>query len=94
MRICLHAGVFFPKIGGAQLMIDGLARGLMHRGHDVTVLTHRTDRGTVERPYPIQWYRRPHGHDARLRASEPVPRPEALAPTRHRPERPRSRIVA
>lgn len=38
MRICLYTSTALPKLGGQEMVVDGLARALARRGHDVVVL--------------------------------------------------------
>ncbi|MFN4242561.1 MAG: glycosyltransferase family 4 protein [Tepidisphaerales bacterium] len=38
MRIALYTSTALPKLGGQEMVVDGLARALVRRGHDVTVL--------------------------------------------------------
>ena len=43
MNICLLAEAFYPIVGGAETHSKLLARELVHRGHDVVVVTRRVD---------------------------------------------------
>lgn len=38
MRICLYTSTALPKLGGQEMVVDGLARALARRGHEVLVL--------------------------------------------------------
>lgn len=55
MKICLYTATALPKIGGQELMVDALARELVGRGHEVTVLSPmprgRDASGDVNKPY-------------------------------------------
>lgn len=57
MRICLYAGTALPKIGGAEVVVDALARQFTQGGHEVVVLAPRPRRKwkvTDETlPYPV-----------------------------------------
>ena len=63
MRICLFTPTFLPIRGGAERAADVIARGLIARGHRVTVLAQRDPQGReVDRddvPYEVVRYRRP-----------------------------------
>ena len=59
MRICLFTPTFLPLVGGAERDADVIARGLLERGHEVTVLARQTELGEPELPYPVVRYRRP-----------------------------------
>ncbi|MBO3146449.1 glycosyltransferase, partial [Dermatophilus congolensis] len=39
MRIALVSDVFLPRLGGIEVQVDRLARGLVSAGHEVVVLT-------------------------------------------------------
>jgi len=39
MRIALCSDYFYPKIGGITTHIEGLARALEERGHEVVIIT-------------------------------------------------------
>ena len=41
MRICHYAGTVLPKVGGAEMVVDALAREWANAGHAVTVLAPR-----------------------------------------------------
>ncbi len=59
MRICLLTGTFFPKVGGAEICVDQLARAFVGLGHDVVVVAPRAE-GTVDDEgygYPVYRYR-------------------------------------
>ncbi|BAM02797.1 glycosyltransferase family 4 protein [Phycisphaera mikurensis] len=60
MRICLFTPTFYPHVGGAELDADLIARGLVARGHRVTVLTQKLKAGPppADLPYPVAFYRR------------------------------------
>ncbi|MFO0946671.1 MAG: glycosyltransferase family 4 protein [Planctomycetota bacterium] len=47
MRICLYVGTALPKVGGAEMVVDQLAREWIKSGQDVTVLA----------PAPSLWNR-------------------------------------
>ena len=63
MRICLLTPTFLPKIGGAEICIDQLARNFHNAGHDVVVVTQRPPTALamkpVDCPYPVERYSRP-----------------------------------
>ncbi len=58
--LCLTA-TFLPTLGGAERVLDGLARSLDDRGHPVTVLAPhvRGERALPPAPYRLVRYRRP-----------------------------------
>ncbi len=58
MRICLFTPNFLPSIGGAERAADTIARGLIDRGHQATVLCQRLGKHP-DVPYPVRRYRRP-----------------------------------
>ncbi len=70
MRICLLTSTFLPALGGAERSADVIVRGLIERGHEVTVLAPRTGEPEPHLPYEVRRYRMP-----------PAPHlwPEALA---------------
>ena len=59
MRICLFTPTFFPKVGGAEKAADTIVRGLMARGHEVSVLAPYARGEAIEVPYPVHRYWRP-----------------------------------
>lgn len=61
MNICFFLPTFLPKVGGLEKAADRLASLIHERGHSVVVLTQipRKVKGTVTRPYPIDYYPRP-----------------------------------
>ncbi|MEM7681861.1 MAG: glycosyltransferase family 4 protein [Planctomycetota bacterium] len=61
MRTCLFTPNFLPAFGGAERMADAIVRGLLDRGHEVSVLAQQPERGQPEPdlPYPVRRYRRP-----------------------------------
>ncbi len=60
MRICLFLPSFLPEIGGLEKAADKLALELLSLGHKVVVFTQRSRKtpGTIQRPYPIIYYKR------------------------------------
>ncbi len=60
MRICLFLPSFLPEIGGLEKAADNLALQLTSFGHKVVVFTQRSRKtsATVQRPYPIIYYKR------------------------------------
>jgi glycosyltransferase involved in cell wall biosynthesis len=61
MRICLFTPTFFPKVGGAEMCVDQLARNFVRRGHDVVVVAQHS-RGSgknLQGDYPVVRYPRP-----------------------------------
>ncbi len=61
MRICLLTSTFLPKLGGAELCVDYLAREFHSAGHDVVVVAPVSDspNSVIDRPYPIYRYQKP-----------------------------------
>ena len=61
MRICILTPTFLPRIGGAELCIDQLARNFTRDGHEVLVVAQQaTGPGqALQGPYPVVYYRRP-----------------------------------
>ena len=58
MRICLLTPTFLPRIGGAEICIDQLARNFVQRGHEPVVVAERV-RNTTDEPqtnYPLVRY--------------------------------------
>ncbi len=49
MRVVQVCPWFHPHVGGVETHVSGLARELVRRGHDVTVVTSRYDRALPER---------------------------------------------
>jgi glycosyltransferase involved in cell wall biosynthesis len=61
MRICLFTPTFFPKVGGAEMCVDQLARNFAGAGHKVVVVA-QSSRGpgeSLQGDYPVVRYRRP-----------------------------------
>lgn len=58
MRICLFTPNFLPAVGGAERAADTVARGLIARGHGVTVLCQKSG-PPPDVPYPVRRYTRP-----------------------------------
>lgn len=61
MRILCLTATFLPTLGGAERILDGLARSLCGQGHEVTVLAPRQagERELPPPPYRLVRYRRP-----------------------------------
>ena len=59
MRICLFTPTFLPAVGGAEKDADMIARGLIQRGHEVTVLAPRFSGSMPSVPYRVERYARP-----------------------------------
>ncbi len=60
MRICVFTPTFLPKTGGTERMADAICRGLLERGHEMSVLAERSRHGAPPTlPYPVFHYRRP-----------------------------------
>lgn len=61
MKICFYTFTFLPTVGGAELLLDGLADSLTARGHSVTVwapkIRHKDNR--METRYRLCRYPRP-----------------------------------
>ena len=49
MRIAIVTDFYYPSLGGITEHVDGQARGLQARGHEVTVVT-----GRILRTPPVQ----------------------------------------
>lgn len=60
MKVCLFTPTFYPHVGGAELDADLIARGLLGRGHAVTVLTQKLRAGPPPAglPYSVRFFRR------------------------------------
>ncbi len=64
MNICLLSPTFLPKIGGAEIVVDSLARHLTQMGHNAIVITQwpRKGKGLPNDDtftYPVVRYKRP-----------------------------------
>lgn len=59
MHVCLFTPTFLPALGGAERDADIIVRGLMARGHRVTVLARQRGEAPPPLPYPVVRYRRP-----------------------------------
>ena len=60
MRICVFTPTFFPTMGGAEVVVDALARQFTLHGHDAVVLTPRVGDGPGKGlPYAVAHYRKP-----------------------------------
>jgi glycosyltransferase involved in cell wall biosynthesis len=61
MRLLYFAEAFLPVVGGAEIFLDQLARRLVARGHDVTVLAaHKRDMDNrLETPYRLLRFHKP-----------------------------------
>lgn len=57
MRILLTTTVFLPRIGGVEVMVDGLARAFQAAGQEVTVAA--TAAGEAAEPLPYEVVRNP-----------------------------------
>ena len=67
MRICLLTPTFFPKVGGAEMCVDQLARNFARLGHEVVVVA-QDGRGPgidLQGDYPVVRYRRPLSQSGR-----------------------------
>ncbi len=58
MRLCLLTPVFLPDIGGAEIVIDALARRFQSMGHQVVVVVNAPP-VVLDVPYPVHWIRKP-----------------------------------
>ncbi len=58
MKICLYTPNFLPATGGAERAADRIVRGLIAKGHTVTVLC-QAQGPFPNTPYPVRRYRRP-----------------------------------
>jgi glycosyltransferase involved in cell wall biosynthesis len=61
MRVLHVTDTFLPKVGGAEIAIDQLVRGMINLGMECAVLAQRPRgiRGEVQTPYPLRRFRRP-----------------------------------
>lgn len=60
MRICLFTPTFLPRVGGAELVVDTLARRFQAEGHEAIVLAApMSGDGAVTVPYRVVRYRKP-----------------------------------
>ncbi len=61
LRICFFTDTFFPAVGGAEMVLDHLARHLSAMGHQVHILAPRSRRrGNARDPdYPVHRYGEP-----------------------------------
>ena len=51
MRILVQSIYFPPRLGGIESHVHTLCRGLVARGHEVTVVTSRTEEGGAQREH-------------------------------------------
>jgi len=62
LRICLFTPTFFPRLGGAEVVVDALARQFRSMGHTPVVLAPQPppDRDDeVDVPYRVERYKKP-----------------------------------
>ncbi|QDU81950.1 Glycogen synthase [Polystyrenella longa] len=60
MKVCLLTDTFFPNVGGAEMVLDHLARELVERGADVVVLAPKSRNAHEDQyPYQVERYRKP-----------------------------------
>jgi D-inositol-3-phosphate glycosyltransferase len=83
VRVLLVTAYFAPHVGGVERFTEILAAGLAERGHDVTVLTTRTDAAGAaheERDgYRVERVPATNAVEARLGVPYPLPSPRAVA---------------
>jgi glycosyltransferase involved in cell wall biosynthesis len=60
LKILIITSTFLPRMGGAEIITDQLARRLQDRGHDVTLLTTRHS-ATIASHYPVKMLFLPRG---------------------------------
>ena len=83
MRVVLVSAYFRPHVGGVERSVETLADGLAARGHSVTVLCTRTERGSplLERgAYEVVRVPATNVVERRLGVPYPLPAPLALVP--------------
>jgi len=61
MRIALFTPTFLPLVGGTEVVTDALARHWNRMGHPAVVVALTKSPERPELPYPVVWWRRPHG---------------------------------
>ncbi|MCA9041084.1 MAG: glycosyltransferase family 4 protein [Planctomycetaceae bacterium] len=68
MNICMLTDTFFPNVGGAEMVLDHLARELVNRGDYVLVMAPRSRQPYDDRaPYFVERYRKPFSKHFGLR---------------------------
>ncbi|MEZ6044813.1 MAG: glycosyltransferase family 4 protein [Planctomycetaceae bacterium] len=69
MKVCLFTDTFFPNVGGAEMVLDHLARELLNRGDTVVVLApkSRQSHDDSQYAYPVVRYRKPFSKHFGLR---------------------------
>lgn len=72
MNICFYTDTFFPWVGGAETVLDNLARELTGLGHHIVVLAPKA-RNThdAQYPYEVVRYRKPFSKRIGLRLMVP-----------------------
>lgn len=58
VRLCLFTPVFLPDVGGAEIVIDALARQFRSMGHQVVVVVNAPP-VPLDVPYEVYWIRKP-----------------------------------
>ena len=72
MNICFYTDTFFPWVGGAETVLDNLARELTGMGHAIVVLAPRApDAHDEQYPYKVVRYRKPFSKRIGLRLMVP-----------------------
>lgn len=72
MNICFYTDTFFPWVGGAEMVLDNLARELTGLGHSIVVLAPRAhDANDEQYPYEVVRYRKPFSKRIGLRLMVP-----------------------
>jgi glycosyltransferase involved in cell wall biosynthesis len=62
MKICLFTPSFLPEVGGMEVVIDRLARQFKNMGLEPVVIAQKSRHNTqtIELPYKVIYYPRPH----------------------------------
>ncbi len=72
MRICFYTDTFLPHVGGAEVVLDNLARQLSRRGESVVVLAPSVvDHDDASFGYPVVRYRKPFSKRIGVRQTLP-----------------------
>jgi glycosyltransferase involved in cell wall biosynthesis len=83
VRVLLVTAYFAPHVGGVERFSEILAAGLAARGHEVTVLTTRTDAASALREerdrYRVERVPATNAVETRLGVPYPLPSPRAVA---------------
>lgn len=71
MKICFYTDTFLPSVGGAEMVLDNLARQLTRRGESVVVLAPGPGQDDEKRGYPVVRYRKPFSKRLGVRQTLP-----------------------